>query len=105
MEIANAEVLAVETAKKPQAGNQQNDVKEEERVGDKGIDAENGEDESIVAREGANVIVDARLDFGEVGGLGEAFEVEELADGPHVGKPAGEGGVGDAGEAVADVQA
>lgn len=89
MEGADGEVLPIEPAEKPKSSKQEDDVEQEERVRDEGIDAQEDEHEDIVAGEGAEVVVDARLDLAKVLGLGEALEVEELADRSQVGKSAG----------------
>lgn len=48
-ESSNDEILSVQFAKKPQAGEKQNDVEQQEGAGDQGVDAENEETSSIVA--------------------------------------------------------
>lgn len=99
------EILSIELAEKPETREQEDDVEEQKRAGNQGVDAQDEEAGSVVAREVAQVVVDTRLHLGEVGRLREALEVAELADGPQVGEAAREGGVAEASEAVLNVQA
>lgn len=78
--LADFEVTAVELADEPHAGNDEDDVEEQPRVGEQSIDTEHHEHDGIVAGEVAKVVVDAGLHFGKVFGLGEALEVEELGE-------------------------
>lgn len=85
-EISDLEVVALKFANSIHAQYDKNDVEEKTEVGKEAVDAEHDEDSSIIAGEVAQVVVDTALDFAEVGGLGNALEVEELGDGPQVGK-------------------
>lgn len=78
--LANLKITAVELANEPHAGNDEDNVKEQPRVSEQGVDAEHHEHDSIVAGEVAQVIVDAGLHLGEVFGLGEALDIEELRE-------------------------
>lgn len=98
------EVLTAEATQNPQTGDKQDNIEQQKRACDEGVDAQNEEDDHVVAGELSEVVVDAGLHLAEVGGFGEALEVEEFADGPQVGEPAGERRVAEAFEAVAYVQ-
>lgn len=78
--LANLEITAVELADEPHAGNDEDDVEEQPRVGEQGVDAEHHEHDGIIAGEVAQVVVDAGLHLGKVLGLGEALEIEELGE-------------------------
>ena len=83
---AHLEIVAFELANSVHASNDEDDDKEKQQVSEQAVDAEHGEDGSIVAGEVAQVVVDAALGLAKVGGLGDALEVEELANGAQVGE-------------------
>lgn len=87
---AKLQVVALELANPVHAANEQQDDEEQGQVGDQAVDDEHGENGCIVAREVAEVVVDAALHLAEVGWLGDALHVEELGDGAQVREPAGE---------------
>ena len=66
MERANCKVLPIESAEEPQAGNQKYKVEEEKRVRDQGVDAKKHENQSVVAGEGAQVVINTRLDLTKI---------------------------------------
>lgn len=101
---ADLEVLAVQLANDVHAEDNEDDVEQKPRVGEKGVDAEHHEDDGIVAGEVAQVVVDARLDFGEVLRLRHPLDIEELRDRAEVGKTAGHRGRAKATEPVSQVE-
>ncbi|KFZ11316.1 hypothetical protein V501_04826 [Pseudogymnoascus sp. VKM F-4519 (FW-2642)] len=98
------EVATVELANGPHAADDEEDDEEEERVRHQAVDAEHHEYGGIVAGEVAQVPVDARLGLAEVGGLGQALEVEELGDGLDVGEAGADGLRAEASKAVGEVE-
>jgi len=88
---ANLEIIALQLTDAVHTGNDEADDEEEDGVHDQAVDAEHNKDDGIVARKVAQVVVDAALYLAEVGGLGDALDVEELSNGPQVGKPRGDG--------------
>lgn len=94
--LADLEILAVELADEEHAEDDEDDVEKKPGVGQQGVDAEHGKDHGIVAGEVTEIVVDTRLGFGEVLGLRQPLEVEELGNGPEVGESAGQGGRPDA---------
>lgn len=78
--LSNLEITAIKLADEPHTGNDEDDVEEQPRVGEQGVDAKHDEHDGIVAGEVAQVVVDAGLHLGEVLGLGEALEIEELGE-------------------------
>lgn len=102
--LADLEVLAVELADEKHAEDDEDDVEKKPGVGEQSIDAEHGKDHGIVAGEVTEVVVDTRLGFGEVLGLRQPLEVEELRDGPEVRESAGQGGRTDAVESVSQLE-
>ena len=103
--LAELQVAALELADQEHAEGDEDDVEKQPEVGEQAVDAEHGEDDGVVAREVAEVVVDTRLHLAEVGGLADALDVEELGDGPQVREAAGERPGAHAGEALRDVQA
>lgn len=101
----NFEVVAVEFSNQPHADNDEDDVEQQPRVGQEGIDAKRHENHGIVAREVPDVVVDARLGFGKVGGLRQALEVEEFGEGAQVREPASQRPGSHARDTVLEVQA
>lgn len=69
--------------------NHQENNEEKEPVCEESVKSQHGEDHHIVAGEVAEVIVDSRLGFREVGRLGDSLEVEKLAEGFEVGESVG----------------
>ena len=61
-------------------------------MGEQAVDAEHREDSSVIAGEVAQVVVDTALRLTKVGRLGDALEIEELADGAQVGEARRDGG-------------
>lgn len=104
-EGTNLKIIAVEAANDPHAGDDKDDVEEQDPVGEQSIDAEHDKDDSIVAREMAQVIVDARLHLGKVGGLRDSLHVEELGQRSKVGEATTERTRAKALEALAKVDA
>lgn len=102
--LSDFEVLAVEPANDVHADNNEDDVEQEPGVGKEGVDAEHREDDSIVAGEVAQVVVDARLDLSEVLWLRHALDVEELRNRAKIGKTAGHRGRADAIKSVSQVE-
>lgn len=99
--LTNLEICAVESANQVHTSDNEDDVKEEPRVGKEGIDAKHDKDDSIVAGEVAQVVVDARLGLGEVGRLGHTLDVEELGDRAEVREAVGHRGAAKARETIA----
>lgn len=83
---SQVQVTAVKFPDAPDTGSREDDDEKQERVGQQAVDAEHDEDDGIVAGEVAQVVIDAALDFTEVGRLGQALEVEELGDWAQVGE-------------------
>lgn len=104
-EGADFEIATVEAANDEHADDDKDDVEEQEPVGEQSVDAQHGEDDGIVARVVAEVVVDAGLDLTKVGRLGEALEVEKLGYGLDVGEAAAEGTGAEAREAILKVEA
>lgn len=104
-ESANDQITAIEKANEVHASHSKDDVEEQKRVRDESIDAQHGKDNGIVAGVVAQVVVDARLSLGEVGRLGDALEVEELADGTQVAEATAERTRVEALKAITKVQA
>ena len=100
---AQLEIVAFELANAVHASDDEDDNKEKQQVSEQAVDAEHSEDGSIVAGEVAQVVVDAALGLAEVGGLGDALEVEELANGAQVGEARRDGGGAQAIEAAREV--
>lgn len=104
-EGTDLEITAVKLADEEHACNDEDDVEQQQPVGEQRVDAEHEEDDAVVAREVGEVVVPSRLDLAKVARLGEALHVEELADGAQVGEPSGQAAGAHAVEAVLDVQA
>lgn len=102
--LTDLEICAVESANQVHASHDKNDIEEEPGVGEKGIDAEHDKDDSIVAGEVAQIVVNAGLRLGEVGRFGYALDVEKLRDGAEVREAVRHGGAAKAREAVAQVE-
>lgn len=102
---AEFEITTLETADQVHTGNDQDDVEEQCPVGEQSVDAQHAEDDSIVAREVAEVIVDSRLHLAKIGRLGDTLEVEELRDGLEVGEAASDAAGSQALKALRKVQA
>lgn len=102
--LADLEVLTVKLADEEHAEDDKDDVEEKPGVGEQSVDAEHGKYDGIVAGEVAEVVVDTRLGFGEVLRLGHPLEVEELRNGPEVGKSARQGGRTNAVETVSQLE-
>ena len=85
-EGADLEVSTLQLSDSPHAACDEDDDEEQQGVRDERVDAEHDEDGDIVAGEVGEIVVDAGLHLAEVGGLGDAFEVEELGDGSQVGE-------------------
>lgn len=85
-ESADFKIAAVQASNEPHTDYHEDDIEQEEPVGQKSVQAQHAEDDSIVAGEVAQVVIDARLHLAKVGGLGESLEVEKLRDGPQVGE-------------------
>lgn len=100
---ADLEVIALELSDAVHATNDEDDDEEQQQMGEQAVDAEHGKDSSVVAGEVAQVVVDAALRLTEVGGLGDALDVEELADGAQVGEARRDGGGAQAVEAPLEV--
>lgn len=103
-ESANFEIAAVQASDEPHADNNEDDVEEQEPVGEESVQAQHAKDDGVVAGEVAEVVVDTRLHLTEVGRLGESLEVEELGDGSQVGESSGQGTRSEAREPVSKVQ-
>lgn len=100
---AELKIIALEFANTKHTSNYKTDDKKKQQVGEQTVDAEHDEDGGIVAGEVAQVVVDPALDLAEVGGLGDALEVEELGDGSQVGEARGDRGGAQAVEASAEI--
>ena len=105
VEGADLKVAAVEQTNEVHAGDHEDDIKEQERVGDQSIDAQHRENDGIVGRVVAQIVVNAGLNLGKVGRLVQALEIEELADGAEVAEAAAQGTRGEAREAITKVDA
>ncbi len=103
--LSNLEITTLELADQEHARDDKDNVEQEPDVGEQGVEEEHHKDDGIVAREVAQVIVDAGLGFAKIGGFGEALHVEELGDGSQVGEPARDGARAEARNAILDVQA
>ena len=79
-------------------------IKEKPEVREQAVDTEHREDDGIIAREVSQVVVDSRLDLGEVRWLGQSLEVEELGDRLEVCKSRTQGLRSHAGETIREVQ-
>lgn len=90
-ESANLNVTALEFADTVHTANNEENDEGQEPVGDQGVDAQHDEEDGIVAREVAKVVVDAILNLAEVLRLGDLLEVEELGDGLQVGEAGADG--------------
>lgn len=104
-ECSNLQVSAVQFANEPHAKDNQDDVKEQQPVGQKGVETKHHKDHGIVAGEVAQVVVDARLHLAKVGRLGQALEVKKLGDGPEVGEAAAQRSRAQTLEALSKVEA
>ena len=100
---ADLEIVALKLADAVHADDDEADDKKQQQVSQQAVDAEHGEHSSVVAGEVSEVVVDATLGLAEVGGLGDALDVEELGDGAQVGEARGDGGRAQAVEAAAEV--
>lgn len=98
------QIATVELANPVQTGSHEDDDKQKERVGQQAVDAEHDEDDGIVAGEVGQVVVDTTLDLTEVGGLGDALDVEEFGDGAQVGKSRAQGLGADVVETIAEAR-
>lgn len=98
------EVLAIEPADNVHAGHNEDDVEKKPGVGKKGVDAQHHEDDGIIAGEVAQIVVDARLDFGKVFWLRHPLDVEELRDRAKVGETTRNRGRADAIESVSQLE-
>ena len=103
--LPNLEIATLKPADQEHAHGDKDDVEQEPDVGEQSVKEEHHKDDGIVAREVAQIVVDAGLGFAEVGGLGEALHVEELGNGSQIGEPARNGARAEARKAVLDVQA
>lgn len=81
---AELEVVAFELADAEHATHKEDYDEQQQQVGEKAVDAEHGKDGGVVAREVSQVVVHPALDLTKVGGLGDAFDIEELGDGAQV---------------------
>lgn len=99
--LANLEICAVESANQIHASDNEDNVEEQPGVGQEGIDAKHDKDDSIVAGEVAQIVVDARLGLSEVGRLGHTLDVEKLRDRAEIREAVGHGGAAEAREAIA----
>lgn len=104
LEGTNLEITTLETSDTVHTGNDEENVEKKEPVGQERIQAEHDEEDGIVAREVAEVIVDTGLDLREVLGLRDTFEVEELSDGTQVREAAGDATRAHASHALPDVE-
>lgn len=97
------EIIALELADAEHSADNEADDEEQEQVCQQAVDAEHDKNSGIVAGEVAQVVVYTALDFTKVGGLGNALDIEELGDGPQVGKARGDGGAAQTVEAAREV--
>lgn len=102
---ADLEVASVELANEEHADGDEDDVEEQPPVGKERVDAEHDEDDGIVARVVAQIVVDTRLQLGKVLGLVDALDVQELRDGTQVREPASQGSRAHAGKAILKAEA
>jgi hypothetical protein len=103
--LADLKVAAVELSNHPHANSDEDDGEEKSKVREECVDAQHDEDDGIVAREVAEIVVNTRLHLSEITRLRQALDVEELGDRPQVGEPGAERSGAQSGEAVAKVQA
>ena len=89
-ESSELQVTAIKTVQNEHADENEDDVKEQNPVGQQRVDAEHGKDDQVVCREVAQVVVDSGLGIAKVLGLGKALEVAELGNGTQVGESAAE---------------
>jgi len=87
---SNIEISALEFANAEHAADYEYNDEEQEQVCKQAVNAEHDEEDSIVAAEVGQVVVDTSLDLAEVLRLGQALEVEEFADGLEIGEAAAE---------------
>lgn len=99
---AQVQVATVQLANSPETGADEDNEEHQSPVGQQAVDAEHDKDDGIVAREVAEVVVDATLDFTKVGGLGQALEVKEFRDRAQVGESGAHGLAADAVESIAE---
>ena len=105
LEGADLQISSLEFADEPHAERNKDDVEQEPHIGDKAVDAEHHDDHGIVAGEVAEIVVDACLHFGEVVGLGQPLQIEELGDWLEVGEALAQGLAAQAREPIAKVEA
>ena len=89
---ANLEIVAFEPADAVHATDDEDDDEEQAQVVKQAVDAEHNKDSSVVAGKVAQVVVDAALGLTKAGRLGDALEIEKLADGAQVGEARRDGG-------------
>lgn len=102
---AKLEILTVKLANDEHAHGDKDDVEQDQGLGEEAVDAEHQEDDGIVAREVAEVVVDTRLHLDKVLGLVHTLDVEELGEGLEVGKAVANGVGAQAAEALPHAEA
>ena len=98
---SQVQVPAFQLANAVETGADEDDHKQQQRVGQQAVDAEHHKDDGIVAGEVGEVVVHPALDFTKVGRLRQALEVEEFGDRAQVGKAGAERLAADVVEAIA----
>ena len=88
---AELEFTAIELPDRKEAYSHEDHIEEEGKVCKQAVDREHHGDGKVIALEVAQVPVDSTLDFAEIGGFGEAFDVKEFIDGFEVCEARGQG--------------
>lgn len=83
---SNVEIATVEFADPVHTTSDQYNDEEKNGVSEETVDTQHEEHDKVVAGEVGQVVVDTALHFAKVGGLGDAFEIEELGDGLKIGE-------------------
>lgn len=88
--ISELKVSSLKPSNTPHATNDQEDDEQEQEVGEKRVDAEHHKQDSIVAGEVSEIVVDSALNFAKVLRLRESLDIEEFSKGFEVGEPGGQ---------------
>lgn len=100
----NVEIAPTELANGPHAAHDEDNVKEQPKVGDEAVDAEHGKEDGIVAGEVAEIIVDTRLDLAKVLRLRHALQIKEFRQWFEIGEAGAEGLRTHAGQTIGEVE-
>ena len=79
------QIISTQLADTKDAASDEKNDKQQQQVGDQGINTQNGYNRDVVALEIAQVVADSTLEFTKVGGLGKSSVIEKLLWRPYFG--------------------